>query len=73
MAAGSPSGMEQLRAIGEERRAAFAEIEAAHIDLRQERDELCGRATLAIGEPNCFSEKFAISELNGRGVRHSLV
>ena len=58
-------------AIGEERRAAFSEIEAPRVELHQERDELRGRVTLARGRAVNLRQQIAIGQsADGRDVDH---
>jgi hypothetical protein len=53
---------EHLRAVGEERRAAFTQIQAPEIDLSQQSNEPCGRATFYAGRCLDFNEQFAVGE-----------
>ena len=58
-------------AIGEERRAAFREIEAPGVELHQERDELRGRVTLARRRAVNLRQQIAIGQsADGRDVDH---
>jgi hypothetical protein len=58
--------VQHLRAVREERRAAFAEVQAPRVDLRQRRDELHRRLPLAAGESFDLREQFLIRQLRER-------
>ena len=63
--------VQDLGAVGEERRAAFAEVESSRVDFHQTGDEVRRRLTFADREPRYFLEQILIGQLSGRKARTS--
>ena len=65
--------MQHLRAVGEERRAALAQIQPALVELRQQCDQADRRGTLTRGRNLDLREEIAVREPRHRvnWIRHS--
>src|SRR6266542_736625 len=66
--------MQHLRAVDEERRAAFAKVQPPRVHLRERRDERRRRRALRLREPLHFGDEITIREgfERGGGVHASL-
>jgi hypothetical protein len=58
--------VERLRAVGEERRVAFTEIQPSCIHFGEQRDEMRGRCTFLLRRASDVSEKLAVGEVCGK-------
>ena len=58
--------MQHLRAVGEERRAALAQIQPALVELREQRDQADRRFALACGRDLDFCKELEVRELRYR-------
>ncbi len=57
--------MKDLRAVGEERRAAFAQVQPPRIELDEGADERGGRSALTSGKSPHFVDELVVRERVG--------
>jgi hypothetical protein len=72
-AASAVRSLQRLRAVGEQRRKAFAEVELTGIELSKQRDELSGRTLLARGDGRRRVEEVAVGQESDGIRRHACV